>query len=79
MYPNDVKFFKKYLGPLRQIFEIRGRFVDAARHRIRALKARSSHRDVSVHVRRTDYSRHLSVLYNLSFVRNDYFDQGSIL
>ena len=41
----------------------------------------SSYRDVmnvtfvSVHVRRTDYAHHLSVLYNMTFVEDKYFNQ----
>jgi hypothetical protein len=48
--------------------------------RLYSIKQRSSKRDasdvtfVSIHVRRTDYAHHLSVLYNISFVDIDYFN-----
>jgi len=32
---------------------------------------------ISIHVRRTDYSHHLSVLYNKSFVDNQYFENAT--
>ena len=49
--------------------------------RLTLIKNQSSHRDaevtfVSIHVRRTDYARHLKVLYNASFVQSDYFDRA---
>ncbi len=28
---------------------------------------------ISIHVRRADYARHLSILYNMTFVDIDYF------
>ena len=32
---------------------------------------------ISIHVRRTDYSHHLSVLYNMTFVDNGYFENAT--
>ena len=83
-YPNAVAIFKKYLVEIRTFFQPRKDFLSTARRRLDRLCRRRfnvARRDarvtlVSVHVRRSDYEHHLSVLYNLSYVDVDYFQRA---
>ena len=85
LYPNSISIFKKYLDELRSILRPKEEFSAAAQRRLRQLSKRHFGNStfppevtfVSIHVRRSDYANHLSVLYNLTYVDDDYFKKAT--
>jgi hypothetical protein len=82
-YPNEIFQYKEYLPQLRNIFKPKQNFRDIAQAKLKQISAKHFGKIpepkvtfVSVHVRRSDYANHLSVLYNLSYVEEDYFNQA---
>ena len=90
-YPNDVQLIRPYLGELRGILKFRPEFVNHARNKLKLVeerywsnkRARQHKRSgsadltyVGVHIRRKDYSNHLEVLYNRTFVSTKYFHKA---
>jgi hypothetical protein len=85
LYPNAISAFKKYLDELRSIFRPKEEFSLKAQRRLSRLSKRHFENAtvypevtfVSIHVRRSDYANHLSILYNLSYVSDDYFKKAT--
>lgn len=80
LYPNDLSHYKVYLQELRQTFRVRKEFAESASQELVKVKADYERKYttaddllfVGVHVRRTDYQAHLSKLYNLTLISEQY-------
>jgi len=85
MYPNSLSNYKKYLTDLREIYKPKDEFLKTANWRLRRLAKRRFNSSVSfaditfvgIHVRRSDYAHHLSILYNLAYVDDNYFAKAT--
>jgi hypothetical protein len=85
MYPNTLSNYKKYLMDLRLIFRPQDEFLKVANRRLRRLAKRHFNSTVhflditfvGIHVRRSDYAHHLSILYNLAYVEDAYFSKAT--
>eukprot|EP00088_Acartia_fossae_P051445 TRINITY_DN5778_c0_g1_i5.p1 TRINITY_DN5778_c0_g1~~TRINITY_DN5778_c0_g1_i5.p1 ORF type:complete len:361 (-),score=37.89 TRINITY_DN5778_c0_g1_i5:655-1737(-) len=82
-YPNQIKSFYKFLPALQSIFSFRPRFQQHAQAKLH--EAANFHQDalgvrpsvfVGVHIRRTDYQKHLKNIYKIEQVSRSYFHRA---
>jgi len=73
-YAQIPKYIAPFVSEVRQTLQFKEYLVEESQRLLHsASKGVKNITYVGVHVRRTDYSRHLNVLYNASMVKPDFF------
>ena len=82
-YTNDVQGFFPYIRDIKRIFKFRkydldiaNKMVESIKNAYNGLKRNKTTDDVtvvSIHVRLTDYKRHLKLLFNLEPIKSTWF------